>query len=130
MRSSSMLVIIGFAVLSVFSGSAVAQPVISIEGSCPTRLTFRWEGASADLPAALIVARETGQFTIPMKRCSSTELGLGSRGIRLLATFRTGAEGRGEVTGRASQALCGQFAQMLVIAGRPCPTSNVVQIPQ
>jgi hypothetical protein len=125
-----MMLITSLVVPGVTAGSVFAQPVISIEGSCPTRLTFRWEGASADLPAALIVARETGQFTIPMKRCSSTELGLGSRGIRLLATFRTGAEGRGEVTGRANQALCGLFAQMLVIDGRPCPTSNVVQIPE
>jgi len=130
MHSSSILVIIVLAVLSVFAGSATAQPVISIEGSCPTRLTFRWEGASANFPAALVVARETGECTLPVDRCSGTVMGLGCLGIRAVAIFRTGLDGRGEVTGRASQSLCGQFLQMLVVDGRPCATSNVVQIPQ
>ena len=131
MRLSTMMLISSLVVPGVVAGSACAQPVISIEGSCPTRLTFRWDGASPDLPAALIVAEQTGQVTIPTWHCTGTVLGLGSRGIRVVVpTFRTGPEGRGEVTGRASQALCGLFAQMLVIAGHPCQTSNVVQIPQ
>lgn len=130
MRVSSILLISGLGILGVINQSSLAEPMISIEGTCPQRLTFRWEGASPDHQAALIVSRETGLFTIPAIQCSGTELGLGSQGIRLLATLRTGPEGRGEVTGRASQELCGQFAQLLVVDGNPCATSNVVQIPQ
>ncbi len=129
MRTSSLLIVAGLAVLGVFAGSAFAQPVISIEGSCPTRLTFRWEGAPANCPAVLFVALETGRYTIPANRCDGTVLGLG-RGTRDVAVFRTRPEGRGQVTASVSQILCGQFAQMMVADGRPCATSNVVQIPQ
>jgi len=78
MRTSSLLIVAGLAVLSAFTGSAFAQPVISIEGSCPTRLTFRWEGAPARSPDVLFVALETGRYTLPAWLCDGTVLGLGS----------------------------------------------------
>ena len=131
MRSSAVLVIAGLAVLSVFAGSAFAQPVISIDGSCPTRLTFRWEEALPDHTGALIYSHATGNFLLPGPPCDGTRLGLGSSGIRLVRTFRTGPEGSGQMVGRAAAFACGGYLQVIIVEGnRPCTTSNVVQIPQ
>ncbi len=129
---NKVLLTIALAALACLGAVSIAhaQPVISIEGSCPTRLTFRWEGASANYPAALIVAREIGECVLPSNRCGGTVMGLGCLRLRVVAFFRTGPEGRGEVSGRASRSLCGQFLQMLVVEGNPCTTSNVVQIPE
>lgn len=131
MRSSSILVMLGLALLSASARSALAQPVISIEGDCPGRVTFRWEGASPNQTAALAYSHATGNYVLPGPPCDGTTLRLGSSGIRLVRTFRTGPEGSGQMVGRAAAFACGGYLQVIVIEGnRPCPTSNVVQIPQ
>lgn len=117
---------------SMWSGTVCYEdpkPRIDLTGDCPGAVTFRWDRATPNTNAALIVARETGHFTIPATACTGTVLQL-ERNLRVVTFFRTGSEGRGELTGRASQDLCGQFAQMVVVDGIPCATSNVVQIPQ
>ena len=130
MRGALLAAMLAAVVCLGAARGARAQVVISIEGSCPTHLTFRWDGATADEWAALLAAEETGQYVVPAFRCSGTYLGLGWRGLRLVTTFRTGSEGRGEVTRRASRSYCGLFLQMVVADAAPCTTSNVVQIPQ
>lgn len=113
------------------AGSALAQPVISIEGDCPGRVTFRWEGAAPNQTAALAYSHATGNFVLPGPPCDGTRLGLGSSGIRLVRTFRTGPEGRGQIVGRAAAFACGGYVQIIVLEGnRPCPISNVVQVPE
>jgi len=131
MRLSTMMLITSLVVPGVIAGSAFAQPVISIEGSCPTRLTFRWEEALPDHTGALIYSHATGNFLLPGPPCDGTRLGLGSSGIRLVRTFRTGPEGSGQMVGRAAAFACGGYLQVIIVEGnRPCTTSNVVQIPE
>lgn len=106
-----------------------AQVVISIEGDCPGAMRFRWEGATPDQWAGLIYSDERGNFTLNQP-CGGTVTGLGTRGLRLVWLFRTGAAGQGAATGRAASPSCGGSLQMVVQDGNPCTTSNVVQIPQ
>ncbi len=108
---------------------APAQVVITLDGSCPGVVRFRWEGASPNQWAGLIYSDERGNFTLNQP-CGGTVTGLGVRGLRLVAVFRTGGDGEGAVSGRATTPSCGGFLQMVVQDGNPCTTSNVLQIPQ
>lgn len=121
-------VVAAVACLSAARG-ARAQVVISLEGACPGAMRLRWEGATPDQWAGLIYSDERGNFTLNQP-CGGTVTGLGTRGLRLVWLFRTGASGVGAATGRAASPSCGGFLQMVVQDGNPCTTSNVVQIPQ
>ncbi len=115
------------ACLGAASGAA-AQVVITLDGSCPGVVRFRWDGASPDQWAGLIYSDERGNFTLNQP-CGGTMTGLGTRGLRLVWLFRTGAGGEGTASGRAAAPSCGGFLQLVVQDGNPCTTSNVVQIP-
>ncbi len=105
------------------------NPTISLEGQCPGQLTMRWDGATPDRPAGLCFAFNTGNYTLP-GTCQGTVLGLGSHQLQLVTSFRTGPEGSGSLAGPVPRRACGGYLQMIVVQGFPCPTSNVVQIPQ
>jgi len=103
--------------------------VLSLSGICPGRLTVAWEGAPADRWMAIAFARQRGNVILSTP-CGGTQLGLGSTGLRLVALIRTGPEGAGRVHGEARSEDCGGYVQLIAYGPRPCPTSNVVQIPQ
>ena len=103
-----------------------ARPLIAIEGKCPGRLTFRWDRTEPDLWAGLCWGRNRGLTVIPLP-CSGTELGI-QGSVTLFTVFRTGPEGRGRLSGEASQQFCGGYLQVLVVD--TCDTSNVVQVPE
>lgn len=128
-----MTCVMGLVLAGVSNGAATfAGPdalTISIDGSCPGVVRFRWDGASPDQWAGLIYSDERGNFTLNQP-CGGTVTGLGTRGLRLVWLFRTGAAGQGAASGRAASPSCGGFLQMVVQDGNPCSTSNVVQIPQ
>ncbi len=121
-------VVAAVACLSAARGAG-AQVVISLEGACPGAMRLRWEGATPDQWAGLIYSDERGNFTLNQPG-GGTVTGLGTRGLRLVWLFRTGAAGQGAATGRAASPSCGGFLQRVVQDGNPCTTSNVVQIPQ
>ncbi len=105
--------------------------IIVIEGTCPGRLSVRWDGATPNHTGALVYSDATGNYVLPGPPCDGTLLGLGSSGIRLVRTFQTGPNGSGQMVGHAPAFACGGYLQVIVIEGnRPCPTSNAVQIPQ
>lgn len=106
------------------------NPTISVEGACPGILHVRWEGARPDRWAALMFSRNLGRFRLPGGFCEGTETGLGTQGIRVAKFFVTGADGQGELSGRATPYACGGYLQMVEYGSPPCPLSNVVQIPQ
>jgi len=110
---------------------AHAQVILTLEGECPGHVVVQWEGATPDRPAAIAFSRREGQVTLPAGPCEGTVLGLSSaHHFGVVRVFRTGPEGRGQLTGRAHLTACGGYLQMIVMDGNPCATSNVVQIPQ
>lgn len=106
---------------------ARAQVVISIDGTCPGRMTFAWQGAAPDELAGLLFALNTGNYVLS-HICQGTVLGLGSHQLQLVRSFRTGPDGRGEMSGPAPRRAFGGYVQMIAVDGI-CTTSNVVQIP-
>lgn len=102
---------------------------IAIEGECPGAITLRWAGATPNRHMGIAFALETGTYIIPTP-CGGTQLGLGTRGLRLVAVVQTRRDGQGFVTGAAAPDSCGGFLQSVVMDGNPCTASNVVQIPQ
>lgn len=129
MRGSFVAAVLAAVACLGAASGARAQVVISIDGACPGAMRLRWEGATPDQWAGLIYSDERGNFTLNQP-CGGTVTGLGTRGLRLVWLFRTGASGEGAATGRAASPSCGGFLQMVVQDGNPCTTSNVVQIPQ
>lgn len=111
------------------ASTAQAQAVLTLEGDCPGRMALRWDGATPDRWMALLYADTTGNYTIPNVWCAGTQTGLGTRNLRLVSLLRSGPQGSGTHSGRASAQFCGGYLQMIVY-GFPCSTSNVVQIPQ
>lgn len=103
---------------------------ISLNGSCPGRMTMQWTGARPERPCALACADNEGQTLISWGPCWGVRLGLGTHNLRAVAFFRTGPGGSGRLTGIASSQMCGGYLQMIVWDGTPCSTSNVVQIPE
>lgn len=100
---------------------------LSLDGSCPGRITVNWSGATPSRTMGIVFANGTGNFTIPGGPCGGTTLGLGSAGLRLVNTVSTGS-GAGHVNGNAGTAACGHYLQLVVADGGPCTTSNTAQI--
>ena len=127
-----MLFIVALAAFAVGAANgAHAQVILTLEGACPGPLAIQWSGATPDHPAAIAFSRREGQFTLPAGPCQGTVLGLSNgHGFRAVRVFRTGPDGRGQLTGRGHLAACGGYLQMIVMDGNPCAISNVVQIPE
>lgn len=101
-----------------------------IVGDCPGRVTLRWANAVPARPMGILYARNTGNFRIPNGGpCGETYLGLGASQLQLVEVISSGS-GSGQVDSTIGTNVCGGYVQLIVAVGRPCPTSNVVQLPQ
>lgn len=117
---------------NMWSGTVCCEdpkPYITIQGDCPGRILFSWDRSPPERPAGLCYARNLGRYTLPGV-CQGTELGLGSNQLQLLRSFNTGPAGRGRFSSPVTAPYCGGYLQVIVVAGSPCPLSNIVQIPQ
>ncbi len=109
------------------SGGGGGGLVLSLRGQCPGTITVAWSGATPSRQMGIVYADNTGSYTIPGGPCSGTQLGLGTRNLRLVNTVGTGS-GSGQVNGRAGTGACDGYLQLVVVES-PCSTSNVAQIP-
>lgn len=123
----AILVGVGF----VSDATLGSNPEITLQGSCPGRLTVSWNGAPANEFSVICFAGNVGRYNLPIGPCEGTVLGLGNQGLRVVSHFSSGPEGEGLVSGHAAPIGCGGYLQMVVVVHQlPCPISNVVQIPQ
>ncbi len=100
---------------------------LTVGGNCPGTVNVRWAGAQPNKQQAIVFAANTGSYVVPSGPCQGTQLGLGTRNLRVVNTVGTG-NGAGQVNGNASSGACGGYLQLVTIAS-PCETSNVDQLP-
>lgn len=99
---------------------------LSVGGSCPGTVIVSWDGATPSRQQAIVFSSAAGNLVIPSGPCQGTQLGLSSRGIRVVNTVGTG-NGSGSVSGPAGTAACGGKLQLVELPS--CNTSNVGSIP-
>ncbi len=98
---------------------------LALSGQCPGLVRVEWSGAEPDRRQGILFAFDVGNYTLPTGPCQGTELGLGTRGLMLIAVISTGA-GSGAVSG-ATGSQCQHYAQLITISS--CATSNVARVP-
>ena len=104
-------------------------PTLRLGGTCPGTITVTWSDAPASRQMGILFASNQGNFTINGGPCAGTQIGLGTRNLRLVNTIGTGPNGAGSVNGPAGSAACGGFIQLVIADGQPCPQSNVARLP-
>lgn len=110
------------------ASDASAQPVLTLEGSCPGPMRAEVRNAPRNVSAFLLFARSTGSFLIRGGACWGTTLGLSSQGLRQVGEAITDGTGFAAFEGNVGRAACGGYLQILMGAGGGCQTSNVVRI--
>ncbi len=111
--------------------TASAQPVLSVEGSCPGQIRVQIVGAQPRKGILLLYSPRSGNFRLPWYHwCAGTELGLHPRGIRIVDDTVADENGRAIFEGTAQAGACGGFLQTLNTPSGNCETSNVEQIPK
>lgn len=66
---------------------------------------------------------------LPAGPCQGTWIDLDLRQARFAGAWRIESE-QGQLVGRSGASACGGYLQLVINAGAPCATSNVVQIPE
>lgn len=128
-RRSVTLALRGLGAAVLCAAPALAQPVLTLEGSCPGPMRAEVRGARPGVGVILLFASETGSFTIPWYlQCGATELGLGRRHLRYVASTASDQNGFAFFEGVAGTQSCGGFLQVHTSQSGGCETSNVVRI--
>lgn len=117
--------VVGFDNVDISAGGPPPY-TCTITGVCPGQVTLAWSGAQPSRQQGILFASNTGNFTIQSGACAGTQLGLGTRNLRLYNTIGTGS-GSGSVNAQAGPGSCGGFVQLIQVPG--CETSNVAQVP-
>ncbi len=105
---------------------ATGRPRLQVAGACPGTMRLTFTGGTPRSRIGILIAGETGSFTIPGGPCRGTVLGLGSRGLQVVATPLTDGDGRFELARNVGTAVCGRYLQ--AVDGPTCVTTNVVRI--
>lgn len=124
------LVLIAAASLAIWSAPATAQPVLTLEGSCPGFVRAEVRGVRPDRSVLLLFAPMSGSYVLPFGHwCAGTRLGLNWHGLQIATAARADENGFAFFEGTAGPRACGGYLQTLNYPDASCQTSNVVQIP-
>ncbi len=124
------VMLIGVASLAIWNAPATAQPVLTLEGSCPGFVRAEVRGVRPDRSVLLLFAPMSGSYVLPFGHwCAGTRLGLNWRGLRIATAARADGSGFAFFEGIAGERACGGYLQTLNYPDASCETSNVVQIP-
>ncbi len=128
-RRSVRFALWGLGAAMLFAAPAMAQPVLTVEGSCPGFMRTEVRGARPARSILLLFAPMSGSYTLPLGHwCAGTRLGLNWRGLRIAAAARADESGFAFFEGSAGPRACGGYLQTLNYPDASCETSNVVQI--
>ncbi|MCL4198078.1 MAG: hypothetical protein KJZ69_11365 [Phycisphaerales bacterium] len=112
--------------LALWSAPALAQPVLTLEGSCPGRMLAQVSGSSPRGVVRLYFSPHRGSYAFPpFHPCYGVEIGLDPRRIQHVGTTRADQAGIARFNGDAGPAACGGFLQAM---SDFCEVTNVVQI--
>lgn len=129
-RRSVRLALWGLGAAVLWAAPAMAQPVLTLEGSCPGPMRAEIRGARPERAIILLFSPRANPFRLPKFHfCSGVELGLGYRGLRGIASTVSDETGFAFFEGIAGPLACGGYLQTLNYPDGGCETSNVVQIP-
>ncbi len=130
--SNRMMIAALVASVAAFLVSAppsLAQPVLTLEGSCPGPMRADVSGARPGGGVILLFASETGSFTIPWYlQCGGTQLGLGRYHLRYVASTASNQNGFAFFEAISGSQSCGGYLQIHTSQSGGCETSNVVRI--
>jgi len=122
----SRLALMGLGVMSMFAAPVMAQPVLTLEGTCPGTMRAQAEGMRPRATAFLYFSPARGSYTFPpFHMCSGVEVGLDVRRLRLVGTARIDDSGSAFWEGAAHPRACGGFLQVI---DNVCRITNVIEI--
>lgn len=114
--------------LSLLTTPALAQPVLTVEGSCPGSMRALAEGMYPRAVVYLYFSPERGFYEFPpFHMCYGVEVGLNVHRLYFVGSTRADDFGTALWEGDAGPRACGGFMQAM---DNRCQTSNVGQVPQ
>lgn len=129
-RQPSTLSLIVASICVLSCASANAQPVLTIEGSCPGPMRAEVRGARPERSFLLLFSPNEGSTRLPKFHwCGGAMLGLDRRGLMIVSGAIADENGFAVIEGEVGLRACGGFLQTLNWPDGGCETSNVVQIP-
>lgn len=129
-RKSLVSMLVVTSICAAWCTSAPAQPVLTIDGTCPGPMRAEVRGALPESGVALLFSPRTGSFRIPWYHwCEGALLGLSPRGLRIIASAGTDEYGYAFFEGTAAPGACGGYLQTLSYPSGNCEVSNVVRVP-
>ncbi len=130
MSPNSRIYALGVIAISTCVAPATAQPVLTIEGSCPGFLRAEVTDARPGRSLSLLFAPEAGSTRLPLFHwCGGVTLGLDWHGLRIVSGVIVDENGHGVIEGEVGARACGGYLQTLNWPDGGCEISNVVQIP-
>lgn len=112
---------------AVLAAPAMAQPVLTVDGSCPGSLQARANGLFPTATAYLYFSPERGSYTFPpFHMCYGTEVGLNVRRLHYVGRTRVDDHGTAVWSGTGGPSACSGFLQAM---DSVCRITNVAQIP-
>ncbi len=125
-RRSVRLALWGLGAAALIAAPAMAQPVLTLEGSCPGPVLAQVSGSSPGGVVRLYLSPHRGSYAFPpFHPCYGVEIGLDPQRIRHVATTRADQAGIARFNGDAGPAARGGFLQAM---SDFCEVTNVVQI--
>ncbi len=126
-RRSVRLALWGLGATVLWAAPAMAQPVLTLEGSCPGPMRALAEGMHPEDVVYLYFSPERGSYTFPpLHQCYGVEVGLNVRRLHYVGSTRADPNGLATWEGTAGPAACGGFLQAM---DRVCRITNVAEIP-
>lgn len=116
---------VGAAVL--WAAPAMAQPVLTVEGSCPGPMRAQADGMFPRAVVYLYFSPERGFYEFPpFHMCYGVEVGLNVHRLHFVGSTRADDFGTARWEGEVGPRACEGFMQAM---DRFCRISNVAQIP-
>lgn len=126
-RRSVRLILWGLSAAVLLAAPTMAQPVLTLEGSCPGPMRAQAEGMFPRAVVYLYFSPERGLYEFPpFHMCYGVDVGLNVHRLHFVGSTRADDFGTAGWEGDVGPRACGGFMQAM---DNRCQISNVVQVP-